>query len=281
MAMKLGIISDNSVEGVKWVAEKGLHYVEYCYNVGRDVAELEQAVPALQEAYAKYDVKLGSLGRWGSDKIDEKGCLIEQEWENTCRLIDVAAALDCPVFNTGVNYAEQLPYLANVEAAKNFLAKAVEYGAQKGVKIATYNCDWNNFVRTPDEWKLIHNAVPGLGLKYDPSHCINTGSGKYLEEIRDWGDKIHHFHIKGTINLGGVHVDDPPAGLDCIQWRTVMGLLYACDYNGMLSIEPHSGVWKGKLGEWGIDYTIKYISEMIFNEEDASDEICGADVFRP
>lgn len=269
MAMKLGIIAEPTVEGVQWAAEKGLGYVEYCYNVGKDVAELEKAVPQLKAAYAQYGVQLGALGRWGAFKVDDDGNLIESELENTYRLIDVAAELGAPVFNTGVNYVKNLPYLTNIEKAREFLVKAVAYGKQQGVKIATVNCDWDNFVRTPKEWELIHGVIPELGIKYDPSHCVNCGSGNYLQELNDWGERVYHFHVKGTINLGGLHVDDPPAGLDGIQWRPVMGMLYAKGYDGMLSIEPHSGVWKGKLGEWGIRYTIRYISEMIYGEQEA------------
>ncbi|MCL2512723.1 MAG: TIM barrel protein, partial [Oscillospiraceae bacterium] len=103
-----------------------------------------------------------------------------------------------------------------------------------------------------------------LGIKYDPSHCVNKGSRDYMGEIAEWGHRIYHFHIKGTLNLKGLHLDDPPAGLDMISWPTVLGLLYKADYKGMLSIEPHSPtIWRGRLGEWGIKYTIKYISPML------------------
>lgn len=265
MAMNLGIISSPDVEGVKWAFDKGLKYVEYCYNVGLDVAVLENRIPELKEAYDKYGVKLGALGRWGAFKIADDGSIIESELENTYRLIDVAKELDCPVFNTGVNYIKDLPYLTNIECAKSFLEKVVAYGKEKGVKIATVNCDWDNFVRTPREWELIHNAIPDLGIKFDPSHCINVGSGDYLGEIKDWGERFYHFHIKGTVNVNGEHVDDPPAGLDLINWRAVLGILYDREYNGMLSIEPHSGTWQGAMGDWGINYTIKYISDMIYN----------------
>lgn len=265
MAMNLGIITSPDVEGVKSTAALGLKYAEYCYNVGLDVSVLEKSVPELLQAYEEYDVKLGALGRWGAFKVDKEGKLIEEELENTYRLIDVAKELSCPVFNTGVNYVKELSYEENIECAKTFLQKAVDYGNEKGVKIATVNCDWDNFVRTPKEWGLIHNLIPGLGIKFDPSHCINVGSGDYLGEIKDWADRFYHFHIKGTININGEHVDDPPAGLDMINWRAVMGILYDREYDGMLSIEPHSGTWRGDMGEWGVKYTIKYISDMIYN----------------
>ena len=264
MSMKLGIIADPDVESAIRAANKGLHYLEYCYNGGNDVAVLEARVPELQKVYAQYDLHLGALGRWNEEKIAPDGSIIAEAMDNTRRLIDVAAALGAPVFNTGVNYVESLTYLDNLNAAVRFLREVVAYGEEKGIKIAIYNCDWCNYIRDPQTWRIVLEAVPGLGIKYDPSHCINVHHGDYLSEIRAFGDKIYHFHIKGTLNIDGVHVDDPPAGLDEVNWRAVLGLLYAKGYDGMLSIEPHSHTWQGDMGDWGVDYTIDYISKMLY-----------------
>lgn len=262
--MTLGMIENWTQEGFQHIAELGLHAIEFCYNVGNDPEVLKGLVPDIKKWSETYDVKILSIGRWGTDKIAPDGSLIEEELKNTYTLLDVCAELGCPVFNTGVNYLEDKSFFDNCDYAVDFLSKAVEYGKSKGVKVATYNCDWNNFVREPKAWLAIMSRVRGLGIKYDPSHCINSGSGKYLQEINEWADRIYHFHIKGTINIDGDHVDDPPAGLDMMDWRQIMGLLYAHDYAGMLSIEPHSSTWKGDLGEWGIKVTIDYISKMVY-----------------
>ena len=176
----------------------------------------------------------------------------------------MASIVGCPVYNVGCNYIEGKTYYENCLIAIDYFKTLLDYARDKGVKIATYNCDWANFVREPKAWLAIMSRVRDLGIKYDPSHCINSGSGKYLEEIKDWADRIYHFHIKGTININGDHVDDPPAGLDMIDWRQIMGLLYEYKYDGMLSIEPHSGTWQGAMGEWGIKLTINYIDPMIY-----------------
>lgn len=36
-------------------------------------------------------------------------------------------------------------------------------------------------------------------------------------------------------------------------------------YDGGLSIEPHSPVWKGELGERGIAYTIRYFRDLMLD----------------
>ncbi len=264
MGMKLGIIVDPTVESAKWAASKGLHYLEYCYNRGADIDVLEARIPELKKTYAEYDLHLGSLGRWAENKVGPDGELLEESLNNTRRLIDIAVELGAPVFITGVNYVEGLSYFDNLNAAVKFLRFAVDYGKQKGIKVAVYNCDWGNWIRKPDIWRIVLEAVPELGIKYDPSHCINVHHGDYLAEIHEFGDKIYHFHIKGTLNISGDHVDDPPAGLDGTNWNAIFGLLYAKGYDGMVSIEPHSHTWEGELGDWGIDYTIQYISKMIY-----------------
>ena len=264
MAMKLGIITEPDVRSAQYAAGLGLHYLEYCYNGGRDIDLLESRVPELQKAYADYDLHLGSLGRWNEDKIAPDGTILEESMQNTRRLIDVAAQLGAPVFNTGVNYVEGLTYLDNLNAAVAYLRAAVAYGKEKGVRVAAYNCDWNNYIRKPDVWRIVLEAVPELGIKYDPSHCINVHHGDYLAEILEFGDRIYHFHIKGTLNISGEHVDDPPAGLDGTDWNAILGLLYAKGYDGMLSIEPHSHTWQGEMGDWGVRYTIQHISKMLY-----------------
>ncbi|MGI6772069.1 MAG: sugar phosphate isomerase/epimerase [Clostridiales bacterium] len=265
MAMTLGIITSWSEEGFKYVADLGLKAAEFCYNVGLDSNELKALVPDLKKWSEKYDVKVMSIGRWGSFKFDEEtGEMIEEEVQHNLNLIDVCGELGCPVFNTGINYVESKSFYENCNNAIAYLKRLADYGRDKNVKIAVYNCDWKNFVRDPETWKIVLGALPEVGIKYDPSHCINCGSADYLGEIAEWGKRIFHFHIKGTLNYCGKHLDDPPAGLDMVQWRPIMGLLYKHGYDGMLSIEPHSRTWCGKLGDWGVKLTIDYISKMVY-----------------
>lgn len=262
--MKLGIICSYDDAGFEYAKSLGLDFIEICYNIGNDCKKFAEELPALVARTEKYGINIGSLGRWGTDKFDAEGKLIEEELNNNLLLIDCASKLSCPVFNTGVNYVEGLSLYENVTNAIMYLEKLVAYGKERGVKIATYNCDWNNFVRTPEMWKLIHGHIKDLGIKYDTSHCINTGSGDYIGETLAWGDRFYHVHIKGTINIKGEHVDDPPAGLDMTDWRTFLGILYNKGYNGNLSIEPHSHTWSGDLGDWGVKLTVDYIDKLIY-----------------
>lgn len=267
--MQLGIIYPYDEEGFKAAKKLGLEFIEICYNVGNDCVKFyNEDLPKLLERTKKYGVAIGSIGRWGSDKIDENGNIIEDELKNSYLLIDACAALGCKVFNTGVNYVETFSLYENTTFAIKFLEKLIAYGKEKGVDIATYNCDWNNFVREPKAWELVHGYLKDLGIKYDPSHCINHGTGKYLEEAAEWGDRFYHVHIKGTVNTDGCgHIDDPPAGLDIINWGAFMSILYKVHYDRGLSIEPHSRTWREGLGDWGVKYTVDYIQKMIYRGE--------------
>ncbi len=263
--MTLGMIENWSETGFNNVAGLGLKAIEFCYDIGNEPSELLAITNDIRKWSANTGVKVGSVGRWGTDKLaKDNGAVLEDELRNNRMMIDICAEVGCPVFNTGINYVESLSFLDNCNAAVDYFGGLVEYGKSRNVRIATYNCHWNNFVRTPDVWKLIHGKLPDLGIKYDSSHTINSGSGDYLGEIVEWGNRIYHVHIKGTLNVNGKRVDDPPAGLDMINWRAQLGCLYAAKYEGMLSIEPHSSIWQGDLGNWGVRFTIDYITSMLY-----------------
>ena len=264
--MKLGIINGWEEGNIQYVSKKGLEAVEFCVNHNYDSAEFLAKANDIKGYCDKYNVVVGSMGRWGMERIDENGDIIPEALQDDKNIIDAAAILGCPVFNCGVNYTESKSFEENCQIAIDYFSQLLDYAKNKGVKISAYNCSWENFVVEPKAWKPILSALPELGIKYDASHCLSRG-GKYLSEIRDWGDRFYHFHLKGAVYIDGEHYDDAPAGLDMIDWKSVMDLLYTKDYDGMLSIEPHSCYWEGKKGQWGIDYTINYFRPMIMPDD--------------
>lgn len=266
--MQLGIIDDRlTEESFRQNKEQGFHFIETCQNIGRDTEEFAAKVPALLAYQKQYGIGIGALGRWGTDKFASDGSIIEEELANNLRLIDCAAQLGCPVFNCGINYVQGKSLYENAGMTIDYLTRLLHHGREQGVKIATYNCHWNSWLTGPQQWELIHGHLPQLGIKYDPTHCINDGSGLYLEETERWGNRFYHVHIKGTLNFAGEHYDDPPAGLDQINWRAFLGLLYYHKYTAGLSIEPHSSTWQGELGDWGVRFSQRYIAGMLYPNE--------------
>ena len=51
------------------------------------------------------------------------------------------------------------------------------------------------------------------------------------------------------------------------DWNSVFEILYTKDYNGTVSIEPHSSMWNGKKGQWGIDFTINKFRPYIMPDD--------------
>ena len=263
--MKLGIINGWEEGNIKYVSDKGLEAVEFCVNHNYNSAEFLKKANDIKGYCEKYGVVVGSMGRWGQTRIDDNGEIIPEALQDDKNIIDAASIIGCPVFNTGVNYTESKSFYENCRIAIDYLSQLIEYAKEKNVKISVYNCSWENFVVEPKAWHPILSALPELGIKYDASHCLSRG-GDYLSEIMDWGERFYHFHLKGAVYVNGEHYDDAPAGLDMIDWKSVMDLLYTKDYDGMLSIEPHSHFWTGKKGQWAIDYTINYFRPMIMPE---------------
>jgi sugar phosphate isomerase/epimerase len=264
ISMKIGMISLPNEESFKNAAELGLEFLEFCINVNTDVGEFFSNTVSIKQWIEKYGVSVGSIGRWGSDRIDSEGKIINEELEDSYKLIDAARELNCNNFVCGCNYIQELSYYENCNAAIEYFSKLIEYGKSKGVNISTYNCDWNNFVDNSMSWTVIHGYLKDLGIKFDPSHSRYAGRD-YLKEMRDWGERFYHIHIKGSLIIDGVRLDDPPAGLDQTDWGTFMSVLYAKNYKGGLSIETHSLVWKGELGKKGIEFTINLLALLKVN----------------
>ena len=299
--MKLGIIVKPEAEGFRHAKELGLDFVEIDLNYpkywGCPMAEVTPKIPELKKAIEETGIEVGSVGRWASWIIDDNGNVIEDEWNEVKAVIDFGAELGASHFLCSVNYNKNLTYYGNITASIKVLRDIVAYSEAKGIKACIVNCMMgDNYIRTPEQWKLVLDEVPGLTIKYDPSHSFVHGgeNGAYMKEGMLWGDRFGYVHIKGVIQIGdskeGDHwsmknlaeeiptlaeiamqqrkddfkiYDNPPAGIDSINWRGFFATLYQNDYDGYLSIEPHSQTWQGEKGQKGIKYTIKYIRDLM------------------
>lgn len=300
--MKLGIISAPEVQSFDHAKELGLDFVEFDCNppgyFGKPTDELKRIQGDLKAASERTGVEVGAVGRWASQILDEKGDVIPAEWEEVKAIIDFGAFLGAKYYLCSCAYVPQISYYKNITAAIKVLNDIVAYAKEKGMETAIVNCIMgNNYIRTPEQWKLILSEVPGLGIKYDPSHSFVHGgpNGAYIEEGLEWGAHFKYCHIKGVIQRGESRepdmwakralcekfpqlkeefgsaishmdndwYDNPPAGIDVINWRAFFAILYKYGYDGYLAIEPHSPTWRGEKGELGVKYTIKYIRDLM------------------
>ena len=257
----------------------------------------EKALTPEVELQLRVKYHLVQVDDEGNAILDENGDVIEAEWSEVKKAIDFGAALGAKHYLCSVAYVPQLSYYKNITAAIKVLNRIVSYAKENGMKCGIVNCMMGgNYIRTPEQWKLVLDEVPGLGIKYDPSHSFVHGGdkGAYLKEGMEWGDKFVYCHVKGVIQYGDSHepsewknrelmvrhpelkdelmgdfaadrryYDNPPAGIDSINWRAFFAVLYQHDYDGYLAIEPHSMTWQGEKGEKGVKYTIKYIRDLM------------------
>jgi sugar phosphate isomerase/epimerase len=261
--MKLGIITGHDRAGLKWVKDLGLEYGEFDVN-GDDVKYVTDNIKDIKAAMTEYGVGISAVGRWGRDRLNKDLTVNEKERNDEYDLIDFCEKVGCPVYICGVNYVEGFSYYSNISAAINYIQSLVDYAAGRE-KICTYNCSWNSYIDKPHEWDIIHGHIKELGIKFDPSHTVNGGRD-YMQEAVNYGNRFCHVHLKGTINVDGKRVDDPPAGLDSINWGALLSVLRYHKYAGMLSIEPHSETWQGEIGEKGVRFTIEYFKKLLFIE---------------
>lgn len=299
--MKLGIISAPEAQSLVHAKELGLDFVEFDLNpsafFGRPMDEITPKLEEIKTAVAETGVEVGAVGRWASHILDANGDVIEEEWSEVKKAIDFGAALGAKYYLCSVAYVKELSYYKNITAAIKVLNQIVAYAKDRDMECAIVNCMMgDNYIRTPEQWKLVLDEVPGLGIKYDPSHSFVHGGekGAYMKEAMEWGQHFTYCHVKGVIQLGDSdeaehwkmyelmmqdpelaeklrptmmtpkhNYDNPPAGIDSINWRAFFAALYMHDYDGYLSIEPHSATWRGEKGEKGVKYTIKYIRDLM------------------
>ena len=115
--MKLGMISWIREEDFRHVKEKGLSFVEL--DVNDRAQEFLDALEDIKAYSRRYELPVAAVGRWGSDRIDEKG-IREEELSLEYRLIDATAELGCDIYITGCNYVEAISYYENCSFAISF-----------------------------------------------------------------------------------------------------------------------------------------------------------------
>lgn len=255
--MRLGRIQNNyTAEGFAMAKEDGDEFIEICCNNQEEAEQLIAAKDAVAEQIRLTGIDVSCIGRWNHD-IQKDGQLVPEKLAHYLEFVDTAIALGAKTFVCGCNYDDSVSLWQNYNNAIAFF-RALLDRADGRIKIAIQNCNWNNFVVSPKQWEIILGELPELMIKFDPSHAYKRGED-YMEQLSDWGERVAHVHIKGIVHAGTRKVDDPPAGMDDLNWPGIFAILYARKYDGDLSIEPHSATWLGELGRAGVEFTRKFI----------------------
>ena len=102
-----------------------------------------------------------------------------------------------------------------------------------------------NAINTPAAWDHVLPQLPGVGIKFDPSHPAYENRD-WMPELVAAGPHLVHAHAKDVLRIGGELAQDPNPGLGEIAWGPFFALLYAAGYDGAVCIEPHSQLYTGE-----------------------------------
>ena len=259
--MKLGIIDGYTKDRFEYVKRLGLDFIEVCTNFDPETEDFIKSRDDIKALIDEFDLPILSVGRWNAEVI-KKNAIDRSVVDMLKREIEVTADIGCPVFNLGVNRDKEQSLFRNYVLAAEYLGEMIPFAKKLGVTLALYNCDWNNFLCRDRTWEVILSEFLDLMIKYDCSHPYEANED-YISELTRWAHRFAHMHIKGVLKVNGQGLDDPPAGIDDLPWPKIFAILYLAGYNGTLSIEPHSGVWTGELGDRGVEFTVNYIRQFI------------------
>ncbi len=259
--MRIGRINKYSAENFDQTKASGLEFIEICCNNGEEAQKMIESTDSIIENINRTGIDISSVGRWNHD-IQEGGKIAPQKLELYKTHLDAAIKVGAKTFVCGCNYDPTISLFKNYSNAIEMLGTLTEQAKDSGTRVAIQNCHWNNFLVTPNDWKIVLGELPELGIKFDASHTYNRNDD-YLAELSDWCERVYHIHIKGTVHAGSKAVDDPPAGMDDLKWRSIFAILYSRGYDGDLSIEPHSRAWRGERGTAGVEFTKNFIKQFI------------------
>lgn len=258
--MQIGFISSGSEQDLQFALANGIPCVEI--NVHNDLDKWEARKEDFKAMCDRYGVQILATGLWGRNYISPNEEERQKCFDELRRHIDLAAFWGCKVLMTGGGINEGQPVKEMARQVVQLFPKWVEYAESKGLKFCFYNCHWTNHVIGPEAWDIVLEGLPTAGIKFDPSHPFYDGLD-YLAQIRDYGNRFYHLHAKGVMSVGGKRVEDPPPGMDQIDWRTFFALLYYHGYKGGIIIEPHSRTWQGELLYPGIKFAKRFLEQFV------------------
>ncbi len=259
--MRIGRINKYSAECFDQTKTAGLEFIEICCNNGEEAMRMIDSADSIISEMKRTGIDVSCVGRWNHD-VQANGKLVPEKLELYKAHLDAAIKVGAKTFVCGCNYDNSISLFKNYSNAVELFGMLTDQAKGSDTRVAIQNCHWNNFIVTPSDWKIVLGEIPELGIKFDASHTYNRGDD-YLAELSDWCHKIYHIHIKGTVHAGSKAVDDPPAGMDDIKWRSIFAILYSRGYDGDLSIEPHSSAWHGERGAAGVKFTKDFIKQFI------------------
>jgi sugar phosphate isomerase/epimerase len=263
--MKLGFLTDGKVEDVVFAAEEGFDCLELA--LFGDTPLFNDSL-AFKSALQKRKMALSAVSLFGQNYFDAKhGKACKKRLE---KVIALTANLQCPILvigtgtSVGDTLAERLTHSVSdlVHEAVEELKPLILSAQKKGITVAFYNCGWENCIDRPEAWEIALPLLPGVGVKFDPSHPIQAGRD-WKAELLAAGPHLKHVHAKDTLQVAGKFVSDPNPGLGDMRWEEFFGLLYHLGFDASVCIEPHSPLYTGAKRYDFLQFSGEYLSTFI------------------
>jgi sugar phosphate isomerase/epimerase len=222
----------------------------------------------IQELVRKHGVALSGLGYYPNPLAavaDQRRVASE----HLKTVISAAAKLGLPVVNTFIGRDHTKSVEDNWPLVRQVWPDIVSHARQCGVKLALENCpmlfsgdEWpggKNLATTPALWRRLFDELgPTVGLNFDPSHLVWQHID-YVRCVREFGERIYHFHAKdtridgdrlyeqGTLGLGW-HTPKLP-GLGDVDWSAFFAALTDVGYKGPVCVEVEDRAYEKTLAD--------------------------------
>jgi len=190
----------------------------------------------------KSKVELCAIGLFRINYLDPKPEVREFNHKMLQQVIEYAVSVGCPLVYTDTGELEPGNTERNLEEFKCVFPTMQELAKGKGIQLAIYVGHPGNFINSKRILGWIYKQMPQVRLKLDPVGIIRNLKADPYEVIKDYGDRIIHFHIKDMLRMNGFEID-LPVGMGDLRWNKILSLLYYHNYQGYLSIEPHEPMW--------------------------------------
>jgi sugar phosphate isomerase/epimerase len=283
--MKLGFLTapfpDTPLGDVAtWAGKQGFESLEVaCWPPSRgpsrryagtshiDVTDLSEArASEIVDEVASHGLTISGLGFYPNpmhpDRTTREAAIAHQKL-----VIEAAAKMKVPFFNTFMGGDPSLNVDANWERALEIWPPIVEHARQRGVRITIENCpmifsydEWpagNNIAWSPYIWRrIIAEWGDTIGLNYDPSHLVWLMIDQE-RFIREFGPHIWHVQAKDVeINRDGLYERGALSGgigwqiprlpgLGEAPWARIFAALWRAGYDGDIIIEHEDRDFEG------------------------------------
>jgi len=227
---------------------------------GKGIAELKELMEDLK-------LEISSLGYYPNN-LHPNDAIRQKYHRHLKKVICAAEKLGVELVGTFIGRDTYSPLEKEIERAKKIFPPLIKYAEDHGVKIIIENCAATHLVipegfplgmnlfYSPKIWRALFEEIPSpnFGLNFDPSHLYWLGVD-HLRAIREFGDRIFHFHAKDTeflpeqlydngfLGTGWFRYRTP--GYGAIDWREVIKALYDIKYDYVISIEHEDPIWEG------------------------------------